>query len=270
MKNRIGLILLALLCAGLGVALLVTEDNLTKQKETATQEIAHHSNEWWTTHEQLEEQKQKTTMMESDLNNLTKITNNWARTIADLTNNLTQTSADLDKTRDALKASQDAVAQRDSRINDLQAQNNTLDQRAAELAGEITNLDSQISDVRHQLATARGDNAFLTGELKRLMADKAELEKQFNDIAVVRAQLASLRQKKAIERRLDWMRRGVYASFDEKGGQRLMEKNTNTVAAAASSAPTYDLNVEVNSDGTIKVIPALTNAPAATNPPAAK
>lgn len=267
MKNRIGLILLALLCAGLGVALLVTEDNLTKQKETADQEIAHQSNEWWTTHQQLDEQKQKATMMESDLNNLSKLTNNYSRELNDLTNTLTQENADLEKTRAALKASQDEVAQRDSRISDLQSQNSTLDQRAAELAGDITNLNSQIEDVRRQLATTRGDNAFLTGELKRLMADKAELEKQFNDINVVRAQLASLREKKAIERRLDWIRRGVYASFEEKGAEKLMEKNTNGVSSA-SAGPTYDLNVEVNSDGTIKVIPALTNSPPANAAPA--
>jgi hypothetical protein len=32
--------------------------------------------------------------------------------------------------------------------------------------------------------------------------------------------------------------------------------------------PAYDLNVEVSADGSVKVIPPLTNRPAATNPPA--
>ena len=39
---------------------------------------------------------------------------------------------------------------------------------------------------------------------------------------------------------------------------------------AAPPVQHYDLNVEVNADGSVRVIPAPTNSPAATNPPPAR
>jgi chromosome segregation ATPase len=263
MKNLIGLIVLALACVGLGIALLVSRDNATKQQLADESKVAYHSNEWWTTHEQLEEQKQKTAMVEGDM---AKAAGAYNKELTVFSNAVTVANADLEKSQAALKTSQEEVAKRDVRISDLEAQNQTLDQRAAELASQITNLDSQIDDTKRQLASSKGENTFLSKELKRLMADKAELEKQFNDINVVRAQLAALREKNAIARRLDWQRRGIYAQSEKKEGEKLMQKTPPSTATTAAQAPTYDLNVEVNSDGSIKVIPALTNAPASVTP----
>ena len=98
-----------------------------------------------------------------------------------------------------------------------------------------------------------------------MMSDKAELERQFNDLTVLRAQVAKIKEDINVARRLDWMRRGIYASTDQKGAQRLMQ----AVNPPARTPPAnYDLNVEVNADGSVKVLTPQTNAPPANSPQA--
>jgi len=185
-----------------------------------------------------------------------------------LTNIFSEVSANLAKTETSLKATEEEVRKRDARIADLEAQNQALDKRAAELSGAITNLNVQIADTQRKLAASEGDKAFLEKELKRLMSDKSELERQFNDLNVLRAQVSHLKEEMAIARRLDWIRQGLYVNADQKGAQKLMQG----VAAPPPKTPkgTYDLNVEVSADGSVRVIPPVTNAPPANLPPQAK
>jgi chromosome segregation ATPase len=191
------------------------------------------------------------------------LTSNYSKVSA----NLFEVSNTLTKTEVALKTSQEETAKRDAKIADLEAQNQALDKQAVDLSTAITNLNKQITETNRKLATSEGEKGFLEKELKRLMAEKAELEKQFNDLAVLRAQVSKLKDELSIARRLEWIRQGLFASTDQKGAQKLMQ------GPAASQAkpppkPIYDLNVEVSADGSVKVIPPLTNRPAATNPPA--
>jgi len=72
-----------------------------------------------------------------------------------------------------------------------------------------------------------------------------------------------------IARRMDWTARGIYAAAEQKGAQRLITGLVAPSQAKAAKA-NYDLNVEVTSDGSVRVIPPLTtNSPAgtATSPP---
>jgi len=74
---------------------------------------------------------------------------------------------------------------------------------------------------------------------------------------MMRDQVRKLRDELSIARRLEWIRRGLYGS--EKGAEKLQKG-----LASAGPQTNYDLNVEVGSDGSVKVIPPLgaTNAPA--------
>ena len=81
----------------------------------------------------------------------------------------------------------------------------------------ITNLTAQIEETKRKLATSEGEKGFLEKELKRLVAEKSELERQFNDLTVLRAQVAKLKEELTIARRIEWIRRGLFASTDEKG-----------------------------------------------------
>ena len=61
-------------------------------------------------------------------------------------------------------------------------------------------------------------------------------------------------------RRLEWIREGLFASSEQKGAQKLMQGFGATPAQAKATRPVYDLNVEVGSDGSVKVIPPLNSS----------
>lgn len=264
MKNKLALIVLAVVCVGLLVGLAVVKNQAGEQKKQDAVIIVNYSNDLVNTSASLNEQRQVTTMLERDVESHKKA-------LAELTNNFTQVSTELSKTtanlaqtQAALKTSQEEVARRDSKITELEAQNQVLDKQALDLSAAITNLTVQIAATEKKLAASEGDKAFLEKELKRLTSEKAELERQFNDLAVLRAQVAKLKEELSIARRIEWIRQGLFASGEQKGAQKLLQ-GVNT-APAKPVRPSYDLNVEVSSDGSVKVIPPLTNAPAGSAP----
>jgi chromosome segregation ATPase len=225
------------------------------------------------THDELDRQKQVNAVLESDREKQKKALDALTSTYDALTNtythvvaNLAQVSNNLVQTEAALKTSQQETAKRDAKITELEVQNQALDKKAVDLSTAITNLTTQIQETKRKLATSEGEKGFLDKELKRLMAEKAELERQFNDLAVLRAQVSKLKEELSVARRLEWIRQGLFASTDQKGAQKLMQAPAASQVKALK--PAYDLNVEVNANGSVKVIPPLTNRPAATNPPA--
>ena len=256
MKAIIGVVIIAVVCCvGLGVALSNAKRKAAEEKARDAETIATHSNKWVETDAKLNEQKQVNLTLEKEVD--TK-----KQEIATLTNKFTETATTLAKTEATLKQTEESkkqeIAKRDGRIADLEQQNKELDVRAADLSTAITNLTTQITDTKRKLSASEGDKAFLEKELKRLMAEKAELERQFNDLAVVRAQVAKLREELNVSRRLEWIRKGLFPGEQTKGATLLMQKQP----AAAPATNHYDLNVEVNADGSVRVIPPLTNAPA--------
>ena len=160
------------------------------------------------------------------------------------------------------------MAKRDVQIASLEVQKENLDKQAGELTNAIAGLNLQITETQRKLAAAEGDKSFLEKELQRLMAEKQELEKKFNDLAVLREQVKQLKDDLAIARRIDWIRKGLWGGTEEKGAQRLMAKPTPPPMPPAQSNR-FNLNVEIGSDGSVRVIPVATNQPP-TNPPTAR
>jgi len=267
MKNRIGIIVLIVVCVGLGIASIAIKKQADNQRAKDTDTILGLSNNLVTTSAKWQEQQQVATMLEKDLENqkktLTDVSNNLSSSLADTSNKLVTTETALDD-------SKKEIAKRDAKINELQIDNQQLDQQAHDLSNAITNLTTQIADTEKKLAASEGDKAFLEKELKRLNAEKAELERQFNDLTVMRAQVAKLKEELNISRRLEWIRQGIFARAEQKGAQQLMQgAMAQQVAVAKPTKPAYDLNVEVSADGSVKVIPPLTTH-TDTNTPAAK
>jgi len=255
MKNRIGLILLILICLGLIVALVTTKKHATDQHQQDTAQIETVSNNLTKANVSLEDQKKVNVTLEKDMEAQKQT---FEKSLTDLTNNFTQVSADLAKTEAGLRASEQEVKQREAKIADLEAQNQALDKRAVDLSNALTNLTTQIDDTKRKLAASEGDKVFLQNELHRLMGEKAELERQFNDLTVLRAQVAKLRAEHNIAQRLEWARQGLFASADQKGAQKLMQGLVPP--RSEQQKPSYDLNVEVSSDGKVRVIPPSTNS----------
>ncbi len=252
MKNQLGIIVLILIAVGLSIGLIWSQKTTSK----AVERIEHYSNELVSTTATLDNQKKVNLQLENDRAK-------QEEALSTLTNNLAQTSNTLEATKASLDSAQKDLAARDARIADLESQNHDLDQRASELSNSITNLTDQINDTRRRLAASEGDKETLTRELQRLMSEKATLERQLNDITFLRTQVAKLREEMNVSRRLEWIRKGLYASAERKGAEQLVQMNN----APRSRSPNYDLNVEVNADGTVRV---LTNSVSGTTPAPAR
>ena len=265
MKNRIGVIVLLIIGLGLGIAFITVKKQASDQRREDAETIGALSNKWLKTTADLDDQRQVNATLEKDLDSQKKV---FEQALGELTNNFSQVSSNLSQTEASLKANQEELARRDAKIGELEAQNQALDKKALDLSNAITNLTVQITDTQRKLVAAEGDKAFLQNELHRLMAEKAELERQFNDLTVLRAQVSKLKEELSIARRLEWIRQGVFARAEQKGAQQLMQG----LSAQPAKAPktTYDLNVEVSADGSVRVIQPSTNAAPATNPPPAK
>ncbi len=139
------------------------------------------------------------------------------------------------------------------RLPDLEGQNQELDKESADLHSSITNLEGQIATTQKKLATSEGDKRELIKELKELQAKKDELERKFNDLAVLKEQVHKLKEELSIARRLDWIRRGIYETIGEKGGERLIhieEKNHPPQPAATNAG---SLQVEIRQSGGVKI-----------------
>jgi chromosome segregation ATPase len=261
MKNVIGLIVLAGICVGLAVVLLTTKKQAAEEKRKDTETIYDLSNKVVKATEDLKEQRQVNLILTNDLAVKVAEIISLTNRIVEVSANLARTEANLAKTENTLK---EEVASRDARIAELENTNQQLDQKAVGLTLAITNLTTQIADTQRKLAASEGDKAFLEKELKRMMAEKAELERQFNDLTVLRAQVAKLKEELSIARRLDWIRRGLFASPEQKGAQQLIQVGPTALGAGDAKTNLYDLNVEIGADGSVRVIPPLssTNAPA--------
>jgi predicted RNase H-like nuclease (RuvC/YqgF family) len=255
MNTKIVIAVLAVASLGLAVALVVFKHHADAQQTESANTIIDFSNQIVKANVNIEDLNQANLNLSNDL------ATNREMSLT-LSNQLAEAAGSLAATTASLQNAQQQITNLNERITDLEAQNQALDQRASSLSNTIAALDTQIAFTQMKLASSETNNAFLDGELKRQIAQKAELEHKFNDLAEVRTQVRKLRDDLLIARRLAWMRAGIDPTKPLKGGQLLMQRPPPaTNAAPAAGSQLYNLNVEVGSDGSVHVIPPLTNAP---------
>jgi len=253
MKDKGPILVLLLVAVGLGIALIVINKEASDQAKDAADGLTVASNTVTSVKQQMAELQVVNQTLES---NLTTARTDFSNKIALADANLHTTEADLEKavaeakaeTKSVADSNALALAQRDERIADLASHNEALDKESAALHIAITNLEFKIATTEVKLANSEGDRAFLLKELKTLQAEKLDLEQKFNNIADIRDQLHKLKVEAAIARRLDWIRRGVYDSFKEKGGQLLIQPLPQTPPPASNGA-----NVELKEGGAVKI-----------------
>jgi chromosome segregation ATPase len=236
--------LFLVLCAGL----LYHHGTAIKEKSRNTASITHFSNQWVRCAEKLKEQKSVNVSLECELDA-------QSEELKSCSNKLVTLSATLSESRAKAKAADDTakeqVRTQDTRIAELESERDGMSKKMDGLTASISKLETQIAETEQKLQSSKGEREFLVKELKRLQTEKAQLEKQFYDLAVLREQVRKLRAELAINRRLDWIRRGLYGSL--KGGE-VLRKGFTTAAAAPSA---FNLDVEVHRDGPAKVLPSL-------------
>ncbi|MGB0547998.1 MAG: hypothetical protein ACPGR8_02610 [Limisphaerales bacterium] len=203
---------------------------------------------------------------------------------ADLTTNLTQARDTITQTENRLlklkddfdvqKAEHDAflektaeeLAAKDETIkalnDDLAAAKNKhrdYDTQISDLNTQIVTKDQEIDAIQRRLEASDADREFLLKQRDKLIAEKAELEKQFQDIAVLREKVLKLQGELMASRKLEWIRRGLYGGARQKGGSKLMSMSRRKPKEEPTT--NADLNVEIRRDGTVKIAPTSTNTP---------
>ena len=117
MKTQLGMVILIVVCVGLGIALVVGKKQADTQQKKDADTILDFSNQLTTASASLDELRQVNLVLTNDLDAS-------QQALVTLSNQYVATSASLSNTKATLKAAQYQIA-------DLEAQNQALDQRAA-------------------------------------------------------------------------------------------------------------------------------------------
>jgi chromosome segregation ATPase len=262
MKSKIAIVILVLICLGLGVALVTEQRKHAQQKKELDERIALQSQNLDTTSKKLEEQTQVNMSLEKDLltrsNELSVLSNNLGKVITDLE----KSDAVAKATAEQLRTAQAELVKKDQRINELDGEIAMRSKQMDQLTNSIGDLEKLIAATEKKLATSQGEKEFLAKELTRLRAEKAELERQFNDLSVLRTQISKIKEELAISRRLEFIRLNLFGGA--KGGATgLMPQQPKPMVNATN----YDLNVELRQGAAPKVIGTTNAAPAPATPP---
>lgn len=232
---------------------------MSAQQQSNEVVILDFSNRWDATRRSLDEQKRVNEVLETNLTDRSRQLESLRVEIAGLSTDLARARAET-KTAEGEIAKRDTeIAKRDAQIGTLENRNVDLTRQMGDLQTAISGLEAQITEAERKLTAAEGDRIELMAELKRLQDEKIAMEKQLNDLVFVRDQVRKLKEELTIARRLDWIRRGIYATGSRKGGETLSEGRTAT-AEQPQTTPAPTLDVELRSSGEVRVN-APTNAP---------
>ena len=249
MKTLVTVILI-LACAGLVVALVITQKHIDAQREKDTEAILDFSNQVVDANNELNDLRQVNLTLTNDLNSS-------RQQLEVLSNQVLAISGSLSNSDTQLKSAQDQIAS-------LQAQNLALDQQAEQLTNTINDLNAKIVAANNQLSDSEKNGTFLQSQLKSQQDNYAKLREQFNNLQAVREQAKKLHNELVIARRMQWIREGTQPNNNVKPGTLLMARSwpTNQLTPATH----YNLSVEVDSSGGVHIVQD-TNAAASNGSP---
>ena len=274
MKAKAVAILFAIACIALLGALWYRSSRSREQAQRDLAAIGELSNQWKQVTTKLDDSRTVNLALEHELSSRVEALKSVSNSLANTSATLAATTADLAKAQTEAKAAQDAAESamkaRDEKISKLEGERDDLTKRMTDLNGSINKLEGQITETERKLKTSEGDREYLIGQLKKLQAEKAELEKKFQDLVILREQVRKLRDELSIAKRLEWIRRGLYG--DTLKGAEKLQRGAAAMAPAAVTNKTVpaNLNVEINRDGAVKVSPNSPPAPASAVAPKAK
>jgi chromosome segregation ATPase len=266
MRARVIIIVLVVVCVFMGVALINVSKNVEVQTVDKNKTVTEFSNKVEVTSTLLEDYKVANTNLNQQLTAEKGQVNNLIQDKKRLEGDLERVSSERDDVKrqaetaakaaeEAAKIAQQEIERRTAKIAELEQQRETLTKTMDGLTNQIAMLEVKISDTEKKLASAEGQNDFLVKELKRLQSEKAELERQFHDLKIVKEQVKKLTEEQHVSLRLEWMRRGLYN--DMKGAEQLTKPRVKP--AAANTNVNLDVEIKRTGGATIK---SATNTPA--------
>lgn len=240
MKIKVIIVVLAVIAAGLAIALFAIKKQGEDQHTADVNSILDFSN-----------QVLSATTKINDLNqvNLT-LTNDLLSSrqqVLDFSNNLATSQSDL-------ASAHGEIDTLNSRVSDLEVQNKTLDNRLGDLTNTIAQLNAQIEETQQKLASSEAGNSFLQQALQEQMAQRAELEHKLNDLDQLRQQVRKIKSDMFVARRLQLMQ---HDNSGKKGAELLVMRRDNPYTPPAAMPADTSLNVEIGSDGSVRVVPPL-------------
>lgn len=217
-------------------------DTLTKEKETLTAN----------TTKLTQELTQAKSTITDTAERLLKANDDFTKLKSEHDSFLEKTAEELAAKDETIKALNDDLAAAKNKHKDY-------DTQISDLNTQIVTKDQEIDAIQRRLEASDADREFLLKQRDKLIAEKAELEKQFQDIAVLREKVLKLQGELMASRKLEWIRRGLYGGARQKGGSKLMSMSRRKPKEQPTT--NTDLNVEIRRDGTVKIAPTSTNTP---------
>jgi chromosome segregation ATPase len=181
MTFKLGIVILGIAIIGLAVGLVMTKKQADHLHTQDTASILDFSNQLATANIFLGDLRQGNLMLTNDLAATSQIFETTSNHLADLSSQLTGA-----KTTNESK--QGYVTKLNGHVGILEPQNKMLNDRATSLSNNIVLLEAQIAVLQQQLTISQTNNVLLVAELEKKLTQKAELERQFNDIDALRAQ----------------------------------------------------------------------------------
>ena len=267
MKIKVAIIVLVLALIALAIALFATKQQGVNLHTADVTSIVNFSNQLVESSAQLNEARQVNLDLTNDLS-LTRSQLTVAQEhLEQLSNSLISVEVTLENTSALLAIAQNQITNLHVKMTDLEWHNKTLEQNAQELTATIAQLNGTIAETERKLSKETKNRAYLEKELQKQIALRTELEGKFNNLVEVRAQIRKLRDERIMTDRIATMKD---PTAGKKGAALLMMQSssqvlgnpaartaTNSLAPTKTSAPDYNLNVEVGNDGSVKVISPL-------------
>ena len=252
------IIALVILC-GVMTYLWVDTDKKSEEKGRKDQaRITELSDEIILKDQRLEEQKGVNQELRTELASARDELSETAAVLATVQENLASVETQAAQANEAVRQAEAELAKRATEITRLQGENEDLTQRMSVLNERIVGLENKIEESEKLLASAQGDRAFLLKEIQRMQSEKVELERKFNDLALLKEQVSQLQNELNVARRVELMRRGRYAGQTMKGAQ-LLRRGDFGRTEPAEETEAFDLDVELRQDGDPSVVNPATN-----------
>lgn len=230
----------------LGTGWLTALKRVEGERASAATNIHRFTSERVRAQMQLQEQLNINAALETSINQRTRDIATYSNRVETALVSLTKASDTARKEADRYRSE---LAVKDQQIADLLKERTSLSGRVDEVTAKIAALQSRITESENRLTTVEKEREGLKTELRSLMAEKASLERRFQDVAFLRGQLRTLQgdrepvvaavapvkaTQKAQPQRTS--RHRVSSEMDIKGGQRMQTYSNRTASVRASEA----------------------------------
>jgi len=245
-------ILLGIVCALLLVGLVVRHLQASKVEQAKEEKIKVVESSLTETQEKLSTQSKTNQVLRTELETKSEALQSLQGRYQSITTELEKVQNEVVAVTSEANAAKKTIADQDKRIAELSTERDALTGQMTVLNNNMETLEGRIMETQRKLAASEGDREFLLKELKRLQAEKADLERQFNDLALMRDQIRKLKDELSIARRIEWIRKGIMGGGSTPKGATLLKQGFNR----PETKPNFDLNVELNQEGGVQVIPS--------------